>query len=225
MGAINAPVSLISYTGYMYHITEKVPTEVLGHTLNLPSPAFWVGFVGAAVFAGLGTYMTKKIGSPLIELNKEQRANNGFFRSHLMDIRSNARAIAAYDDQQVELGALRNSYGNVQDTWGKVILRNLKLGSANTVYGGAVQLSSFGVGALAYMLSSHDDDRRNQAVFGHIRSAARQHVVVRASFARVVRSDRPDAARDRPGQADRCRTGAAAVLQRQWQAGRHQGFL
>ncbi len=86
---------------------------------TIPGYLVWV----AVLYAIVGTYITFKIGYPLISLNFEQQQREANFRFAAIDLRSHAENVALYHGEHHQKGILYRLFGGVLDNWYMIILR------------------------------------------------------------------------------------------------------
>ncbi|HSW71631.1 MAG TPA: ABC transporter ATP-binding protein/permease, partial [Gammaproteobacteria bacterium] len=92
----------------------------LGHfTLAIPGYLVWV----AIIYSIVGTYLTFKIGRPLVGLNFEQQRREASFRFSAIDLRTHAEHIALYRGEKDEKNILHQYFGRVLENWYQIILR------------------------------------------------------------------------------------------------------
>ncbi len=112
LGLLREGVTLISFIVILWHMsgTLEIP---LGQTV------FVVGgyLVWAAIaYAGLGTWLTVKLGKPLVSLNFIQQRYEADFRFSLMRLRENSESVALYKGQKEEeknfLARFQRVFGN-----------------------------------------------------------------------------------------------------------------
>lgn len=139
-GALNAATFLISCTYLM--------------ATTAPLPAFILGFGAAFAYSGLGTYLTKKVNFPLIELNTQQLNRDADFRTGLFHVRSSATEIASFFLQVMERKRLDEIFGNIVGNYHNVMKMQFKASFFNSVYAGGGALLSLGVGAAPYIFNA-----------------------------------------------------------------------
>lgn len=112
LGLLREGVTLISFIVILWNMsgTLEIP---LGQTV------FVVGgyLVWAAIaYAGLGTWLTVKLGKPLVSLNFIQQRYEADFRFSLMRLRENSESVALYKGQKEEgknfLARFQRVFGN-----------------------------------------------------------------------------------------------------------------
>lgn len=98
LGLLREGVTLVSFIVILWHMsgTLEIP---LGQTVFVVS-----GYLvwAAIAYAGLGTWLTVKLGKPLVSLNFIQQRYEADFRFSLMRLRENSESVALYKGQQEE---------------------------------------------------------------------------------------------------------------------------
>jgi putative ATP-binding cassette transporter len=91
---------LISFLTILWGLSG--PADIaIGHwtTLHIPAYLVWA----ALLYAGIGTWLTVKIGRPLVPLNYARQRFEADFRFSLVRFRENAESVALYGGEPVEL--------------------------------------------------------------------------------------------------------------------------
>ncbi len=109
-GVLNAVVTLFSFLVILWTLSGSltIPLGSAG-SVAIPGYMFWV----ALIYAIAGTWLTYKIGRPLIGLNFQQQRFEADFRFSLVRLRENTESIALY-------GGEAREYGNFIDRFGRL---------------------------------------------------------------------------------------------------------
>jgi vitamin B12/bleomycin/antimicrobial peptide transport system ATP-binding/permease protein len=101
LGLLTSAVSLFSFLCILWGLSgpASIPLGKWG-TLQIPAYLVWA----ALFYAGAGTWLTIKIGRPLVPLNFAQQRFEADFRFSLVRLRENAESVALYGGETVELG-------------------------------------------------------------------------------------------------------------------------
>jgi vitamin B12/bleomycin/antimicrobial peptide transport system ATP-binding/permease protein len=91
--------------------------------LHLPGYLVWA----ALLYAGIGTWLTIKVGRPLVELNFAGQRFEGDFRFSLARLRENAESVASYGGEPVELGVFRQRFQNIFSNFRMIMGRQMRL--------------------------------------------------------------------------------------------------
>ena len=91
LGLLTSVVTLISFIVILWGLSgpATVPLGSFG-TVHIPGYLVWA----ALIYAGIGTWLTIKIGRPLVGLNFAQQRFEADFRFSLMRVRENAESVA-----------------------------------------------------------------------------------------------------------------------------------
>src|SRR3546814_1895071 len=102
LGLMNSIVTLFSFLGILWGLSGAFALPLFGHAVSIPGYMVWV----ALVYAGIGTWLTHKIGRPLVRLNFDQQRFEADFRFHLVRLRQNVEGVAMQDGEPAEKIAL-----------------------------------------------------------------------------------------------------------------------
>lgn len=108
-------VSLASFLSILWMLSG--PLTVLGVTI--PGYLVWV----ALVYSLFGTWITHKIGHPLVRLNFQQQRFEADFRFALVRLRENTEGVALYGGEAEENQTLRQRFRNVANNWWAIMQR------------------------------------------------------------------------------------------------------
>jgi putative ATP-binding cassette transporter len=113
---ISSAVSLASFLVILWGLSgpAEIPLGKWG-TLHIHAYLVWA----ALPYAGVGTWVTIRIGRPLVPLNFARQRFEADFRFSLMRLRENAESVALYGGEQVELGVLHERFSGVFDNFGR----------------------------------------------------------------------------------------------------------
>src|ERR1700680_456408 len=124
VGVISSMVSLISFLIILWGLSG--PANIgLGKwgTLQIPAYLVWA----ALLYAGVGTWLTMKIGRPLVPLNFAQQRFEADFRFSLVRLRENAESVAFYGGEAVELGVFQERFRSIFENFWKIMKRQKRL--------------------------------------------------------------------------------------------------
>ncbi len=105
LGLFRTVVSLVSFSIILWGVSGSI--EVFG--INIPGYMFWCAFL----YAAIGSWLTRVIGSSLIPLNNQQQRFEADMRFSLVRVRENAESIALYDGEPNENQRLSSRFGKV----------------------------------------------------------------------------------------------------------------
>lgn len=134
MGLISATTTFFAFIYVLWQLSG-IFTLSLGSlgTFALPGYLVWV----SVIYAAIGTWITIKVGWPLVSLHFEQQRREANFRFAAIDLRSHAEHVALYNGEQQQKGILHRLFGNVLINWYAIIIRQKTLLWFTASYGQA----------------------------------------------------------------------------------------
>jgi putative ATP-binding cassette transporter len=91
--------------------------------INVPAYLVWV----ALIYAGIGTWLTVKIGRPLVSLNFARQRFEADFRFSMVRLRENGDSVALYGGEPIELGFFHERFRSVFDNFVQIMKRQKSL--------------------------------------------------------------------------------------------------
>ncbi|HEY0792528.1 MAG TPA: ABC transporter ATP-binding protein/permease [Chthoniobacterales bacterium] len=125
VGLISSLASVASFLIILWSLSgvADIPLGGLG-TVRVYGFLVWA----ALLYAGIGTWVTVRIGRPLVALNFNRQRYEADFRFSLVRLRENAERVAIYGGEAVELSVFHQRYNNVFENFGRIIKRQRVLG-------------------------------------------------------------------------------------------------
>ena len=130
LGLINSLVTLLSFITILWTISGSLPVHILGHYLNIKGYLVYI----ALIYTIVGTYITFKIGRPIIRLNFLQQRYEADFRYNLVRVREYSENIAFYHGEQQESKTLLNKFTTVVNNFVTIIYRQMKIDIFTNMY-------------------------------------------------------------------------------------------
>ena len=123
-GLLTSVVTLASFVVILWGLSgpATIPLGTLG-VLHIPGYLVWA----ALIYAGVGTWLTVKIGRPLVGLNFAQQRFEADFRFSLMRVRENAESVAFYEGESAELGIFNKRFKHVFANFWEIMKRQKRL--------------------------------------------------------------------------------------------------
>jgi vitamin B12/bleomycin/antimicrobial peptide transport system ATP-binding/permease protein len=120
LGLLTSAVSLASFMVILWGLSGPAAIPLFGWgTVHIPAYLVWA----ALFYAGLGTWLTVKIGRPLVPLNFQQQRFEADFRYSLVRLRENAESVALYGGEGPELGVFRQRFARLFDNFWRIMKR------------------------------------------------------------------------------------------------------
>ena len=131
VGLLTSSVSLISFLVILWGLSGSldVPLGPWG-TIQIPAYLVWA----ALLSAWAATWLTIRIGRPLIQLNFTRQRFEGDFRFSLAHLRQNAESVALYGGEAVELRLFQNRFRNVVQNFRQIMKQQRRLSWFTTGY-------------------------------------------------------------------------------------------
>ena len=105
LGLISEVLTLVTFTVVLWQLSGSITVPIFGG-IEVPGYMMWV----AIVYAGVGSWITYRIGRPLVRVNFELQRFNADFRYRMVRLRENAESIALYNGEQDEARQLGGAF-------------------------------------------------------------------------------------------------------------------
>jgi putative ATP-binding cassette transporter len=145
IGGMRAVVTLVAFIGILWGLSGSL-TIPLGAGWTIPGYMVWA----ALLYALAGTWLTNRIGRPLVGLNFDQQRYEADFRFGLVRFRENAEGVALYRGEADELRSFRERFGAVVENWWGIMRRQKRLTWFTAGYGQAAVIFPFMVAGPRY---------------------------------------------------------------------------
>jgi putative ATP-binding cassette transporter len=144
LGLLSSVVSLFSFIFILWSLSGPVTIPYIG--LTIPRFMVWL----AVLYPVVGTFVTVKIGRPLVPLNFNQQRFEANFRYSLVRFRENTESVAFYRGEPHELEIFRGRFVDVFDNFWAIMKRTKLLGWFVFGYGQASVIFTYIVQAPLY---------------------------------------------------------------------------
>jgi putative ATP-binding cassette transporter len=124
IGLMNSVVTLLSFLFILWTLSGILSIP-LGGGSHLDIPGYMV--FAAIIYAVVGTWLTQRIGNPLVGLLYDQQRYEADFRFSLVRLREHAECVAFYRGESRELDLFQGRFSSVVANWWEVIRRRKKL--------------------------------------------------------------------------------------------------
>jgi putative ATP-binding cassette transporter len=176
IGGMRAAVTLICFVAILWGLSGALTIPMGDSSIKLPGYLVWA----ALLYALAGTWLTNRIGHPLVGLNFEQQRYEADFRFGLVRFRENAEGVALYHGESDELRAFRGRFHSVVRNWWDIMRQQKRLTWLTAGYGQAAVIFPFLVVAQRYF--------QGQILLGELMQTAAAFGQVQDSLSFIVSS-------------------------------------
>lgn len=131
MGLLKAIATLVAFVAILWQLSGKLTIPFGSMQVAISGYMVWV----AIFYAAIGTWLTHKIGKPLIKLNFDQQRYEADFRFSLVRLRENCESIAFYGGESREEKLFLGRFGCVVNNFWKIMKRQKQLTWFTSGYG------------------------------------------------------------------------------------------
>jgi putative ATP-binding cassette transporter len=142
LGLLSAVVTLLSFVAILWTLSGAL--EIAG--ISIPGYMVWC----ALLYAILGTWLTHRIGKPLIGLEFEKQRYEADYRFSLVRLRENSEGVALYRGENEELANFRARFAGVITNWWGIMKKQKQLGFFTISYDQLALIFPFVVAAPRY---------------------------------------------------------------------------
>jgi len=150
IGLLNSVVTLFSFLFILWTLSGilRIP---LGGDSTFDIPGYMV--IAAVIYAVAGTWLTQRIGNPLVPLLFNQQRYEADFRFNLVRVRENSEQIALLQGERAERHRLLESFGRVIRNWHQIMTRTMRLTAFTSSYAQAAVVFPYLLVAPAYFFT------------------------------------------------------------------------
>ncbi|QHI98886.1 ATP-binding cassette domain-containing protein [Xylophilus rhododendri] len=130
LGLLNSVVTLLSFIAILWTLSGPLSFALGGHAVTVPGYMVWV----ALLYAVAGSWITHKVGKPLIGLYFRQEQTEASFRYGLVRLRENAEGVALYHGEGTEKSQLRERFELIRENWHGLVKYMRRLVFVNSGY-------------------------------------------------------------------------------------------
>jgi putative ATP-binding cassette transporter len=127
---ISTVITLASFFGILWVLSGTLSFMVGATPVSVPGYLVWV----ALIYAVAGTWLTHRIGKPLIRLHYDQQRFEADLRYALVRFRENAEGIALYHGEADEKRNFVGRFRDVMANWWEIMQRRKKLAGFTASY-------------------------------------------------------------------------------------------
>jgi putative ATP-binding cassette transporter len=130
LGLLSEVMTLVTFTVVLWQLSGAYVLPIFGG-IQIPGYMMWV----AIIYSAIGSWLTYKIGRPLVQVNFNLERYNADFRFRMTRVRENAESIALYKGEGDERRRLRDAFGRIYETWWWYMVYNKRLTWLTAFYG------------------------------------------------------------------------------------------
>ena len=123
-------MTLVTFIAILWGLSGGITLPIFGGIV-IPGYMVWV----ALLYSVIGTWLTYKIGRPLVRINFDLQRYNADFRYRMTRIRDNAEPIALYHGESDEARGLTSAFARVYANWWLFMKYNKRLNWLTSFYG------------------------------------------------------------------------------------------
>jgi vitamin B12/bleomycin/antimicrobial peptide transport system ATP-binding/permease protein len=146
IGGMRAVVTLVSFIAILWGLSGALTLPVGGFLVTVPGYMVWA----ALLYAIVGTWLTDRIGRPLVRMNFDRQRYEADFRFGLVRFRENTEGVALYHGEADEMRNFRGRFGAVVRNWWDIMRQQKRLTWFTAGYGQAAIIFPFVVAAPRY---------------------------------------------------------------------------
>jgi vitamin B12/bleomycin/antimicrobial peptide transport system ATP-binding/permease protein len=146
IGGLRAVVTLVSFVAILWGLSGPLTIPLGRVSITLPGYMIWA----ALFYAIVGTWLTNRVGRPLVRLNFDQQRYEADFRFGLVRFRENSEGVALYRGEPDELRGFRERFGAVVQNWWGIMRQQKRLTGFTAGYAQAAIIFPFIVAAPRY---------------------------------------------------------------------------
>ncbi|MGC8491612.1 MAG: ABC transporter ATP-binding protein/permease [Syntrophobacteraceae bacterium] len=131
MNLLSSLVTLLSFLGILWALSGSLAIPFGARTtFELPGYMVWA----ALLYSVFGTWLTLRVGNPLVRLNFDQQRFEADFRFSLVRVRENGEPIALYGGEEQEQTHLHNRFKSLLNNFRKIMRRQKRLSWVTNSY-------------------------------------------------------------------------------------------
>jgi vitamin B12/bleomycin/antimicrobial peptide transport system ATP-binding/permease protein len=123
LGLLSSVVTLASFASILWRLSGTLDLPLGTSEIAVPGYMLWA----ALLYAVGGTWLTHRLGRPLIGLNFQQQQFEANFRFSLARLRENTEGVALYGGELEERRVLRERFGSIAANWWAIMRRQKRL--------------------------------------------------------------------------------------------------
>lgn len=131
IGLTQSLLLLASFIGVLWGMSSNIHFNIRDTTIDVPGYMVWV----AILYAIAGSWITAKVGKPLIKLNEERYTREADFRFSIVRVSENSESIGFYSGESDERKIINRNLNSVLGVMKKLSFALAKLTWVTSSYG------------------------------------------------------------------------------------------
>lgn len=181
VGILSSTVTFISFVTILWTLSGRLSFSLWGHAISIPGYMVWA----ALVYAGIGSFITHRIGRPLVGLNFDQQKFEANFRFSLVRFRENTEPVALYAGERDERLNFGQQFSHIATNWWNIMRRQKKLSWFSSGYNQVATIFPFIVAVPRYFAGKFQLGNLMQTVsaFGSVQESVSYFISAYTDFA------------------------------------------
>lgn len=150
IGLLQSTLLLVSFITVLWSVSNGVTFNLAGLNFGLPGYMVWL----ALIYAGIASFVSWRVGRPLIGLNAERYAREADLRFSLVRVNERAEAIALYGGETDEKDYLNRDFDQVLSMMRQLVSGITRLTWVTAGYGWFAIVAPFIVASPGYFAGS-----------------------------------------------------------------------
>lgn len=130
-GLLTSVIMLVSFVGILWALSGPLHMALGSNEFSIPGYMVWA----ALLYAVIGSWITWRLGRPLVEINVQRNGREADFRFGLVRLRESSEAIALIRGEQDERAGLQRSFARIATVWEALMLAQRRLMWLTSAYG------------------------------------------------------------------------------------------
>jgi len=131
IGLLQSSLLLGSFTGVLWILSQKVTFFVNGHSFSIPGYMVWC----ALAYAGIASWVSWRVGRPLIDLNSERYSREADLRFALVRLNEHSDSVTLFGGEQDEKRRLTIELEHVLKIMKRIVSASTRLTWITAGYG------------------------------------------------------------------------------------------
>ena len=130
-GLLTSVIMLASFVGILWTLSGPLHVALGSNEFDIPGYMVWA----ALIYAMIGSWLTWRLGRPMVDINVERNGREADFRFGLVRLRESSEAIALIRGEADERQALRRGFARIAVVWERLMHAQRRLMWLTSAYG------------------------------------------------------------------------------------------